>query len=377
MANETRSMSEQFHRHWRDSKIPITCLLELTPRCTLDCKMCYVHMTPEQMGDRRELTAEQWIRIIDEAVDAGMFTAAVTGGECMLHPGFWEILEHLRKRGINTAVNTNAYALTDADIERLCKTRPGVIRITIYGSCPEEYERLTGRADAYERVVENIRKLKAAGLTVTTAITLTKYNYEGFWDVLKLRRELGVPIRLTMDLIEAYEETGRSVEECSVTREQNLALNLKYRELVGKKLFQNEPITEEPAWLEDAPPVKGMLCGSGKTSFIVHWDGTLAPCVNFRGSVRVQDVGFAAAWEDVKRIAAEYPQPVECSHCKLLRLCNPCVFVRRDPKNIEHANLERCRMMYERYNLGILSLEEQPRTTGSEEVFVAPTPEDC
>lgn len=377
MTNEMKTMGLKFHRYWRRNKIPVTCLLELTPRCTLDCKMCYVHLTPEQMGDRRELTAEQWIRIIDEALDAGMFTAALTGGECMLHPGFWEILGHLRERGVNTSVNTNAYVLTDAQIERLSQSGVGMVRVTIYGSSPEEYERLTGRADAYERVVENIKKMKAAGLPVSAAATLTKYNYDGFWDVLKLRRELGVPLNMTADLFTPYEETGRNVEDCALSKDEILAFYQKYRRLVRKEPFPNEPITEEPAWLEDAPPVKGMCCGSGQNSFFVHWDGTIAPCVNFRGNLRVQDVGFAAAWEEVKREAAEYPQPVECSHCKLLKVCNPCVFVRHDPKNIHHANLEHCKMMYARYNQGLISLEKQPQTIGGEEISVDSAPDDC
>lgn len=44
--------------------IPISGTFELTPRCNFDCKMCYVHLKPEQIPRHgRELTAKEWLRI--------------------------------------------------------------------------------------------------------------------------------------------------------------------------------------------------------------------------------------------------------------------------------------------------------------------------
>ena len=42
--------------------LPVSGSFELTPRCNFDCKMCYVHQTPEQIAasGRKELTADQW-----------------------------------------------------------------------------------------------------------------------------------------------------------------------------------------------------------------------------------------------------------------------------------------------------------------------------
>lgn len=41
----------------REKGIPYAGIFELTPRCNLDCKMCYVHLTPKQMN-RDEISAE-------------------------------------------------------------------------------------------------------------------------------------------------------------------------------------------------------------------------------------------------------------------------------------------------------------------------------
>ena len=59
MERKSNAISRDFNQRWLNRRLPVTGLFELTPRCTLDCKMCYVHMTPEQMGERRELSTEQ------------------------------------------------------------------------------------------------------------------------------------------------------------------------------------------------------------------------------------------------------------------------------------------------------------------------------
>ena len=60
---------------WKKQRVPYDVFYELTPRCTFDCKMCYVHLTREQMGDRRELSTEEWLRIGDD------YYYAATGGK--------------------------------------------------------------------------------------------------------------------------------------------------------------------------------------------------------------------------------------------------------------------------------------------------------
>ena len=375
MERKSNAISRDFNQRWLNRRLPVTGLFELTPRCTLDCKMCYVHMTPEQMGERRELSTEQWLKIVDEAVEAGLLTAALTGGECMMHPGFWEIYSRLRNSGVITSVNTNAFALTDAQIARFCELQPSSIRITLYGASAEDYARLTGHGEAFARVVENIKKLRAAGLRVKLASTLTKYNASSMWKIYDLARDLGLRLGITAELYTPYEETGREVESASLSREELLEFLLAYKKHLGREPFRNEPIPELPSRRDDLPPEFGMRCGSGNNFFFLHWDGTLAPCFNFKGKCKVHDVGFAAAWEAAKQEAAAYPQPVECLRCKLLQSCTPCVFLRQNPKDPGHANPERCRLTLEQYNRGLTTLDQ--KAAAADESARLQLPDEC
>ena len=352
MEKHPNLLSDQNKQIWRSMQIPISPFYELTPRCTLDCKMCYVHLTPEQMGNRREMTAEQWNRITDEAVEAGMLYTVLTGGECMLHPNFWEIYDHLLDRGVIVTINTNAYTLTDADIERFRRRPPAGFRITLYGASEEGYERCTGRR-AFARVVENITKLRDAGFLTVIAITLSRYNVDEFVEMVRIARDLKLRVNYVMELSEPNEDTGRHMDDFNLTQDEIIAKTKELYAAENRTIFENEPIRELPAILPDDPNCKGMRCGSGTTSFVIHWDGRMSPCFDYRNDIRVQDVGFRAAWEETKRLARAYPQPVECDTCKLLSICHDCVLCRQDPKNPGHADQRRCRMTIERYNAGL------------------------
>ena len=44
--------------------IPVSGIFELTPRCNLRCRMCYVRLTPEEMAPLgQEQTTQQWLEL--------------------------------------------------------------------------------------------------------------------------------------------------------------------------------------------------------------------------------------------------------------------------------------------------------------------------
>ena len=84
-----------FSKQAAKNRIPIHGHFELTPRCNFSCKMCYIHLDPQQMS-RNEISLSDWIHIIDKAIDAGMVFASLSGGECFIVPYFDELYLYLK-----------------------------------------------------------------------------------------------------------------------------------------------------------------------------------------------------------------------------------------------------------------------------------------
>ena len=88
--------------------IPVSGTFELTPRCNLSCEMCYIRMSAaEEATIGQELTADEWLSLGKQAVDAGMVYLLLTGGEPLQRPDFSEIYSGLAEMEILLTLNTN------------------------------------------------------------------------------------------------------------------------------------------------------------------------------------------------------------------------------------------------------------------------------
>ncbi len=350
---DTKALIE-FNRRARVDAIPLTLNMELTARCSLDCKMCYVHLTKEQLGDRKELTAEQWKSVVDEAVEMGTMSVLITGGECLMHKDFKEIYMYVLNKPVLVSLNTNATLINDDYLDFFTKYPPHRIKISLYAASEEGYERVTGHR-MYARVRDNILKLKAAGVYIKMAITVCKQSYDETLDLIKFAQDNDIEFAYDMTMIEAQEGTGRSSADYALTPEEIITKQLEIAELQKAKLFENEPITELPARMDDAPLMKGLACGAGRSVCTVCWDGDVQPCLvnKIPNTLNVLDVGLKEAWERTQVCAKEQIIPIECETCKMRPACYGCAFQRMDPNDPGHRNLDICRVTMNNINAGI------------------------
>ena len=172
-------------RKARERGIPMYGQFELTPLCNLDCKMCYVHLNAQQMKGYNILPTDWWKSIISQAHSLGMTQASLTGGECLTYPGFDDIYMFLRSLGIKTGIKTNGILLNTERIEFFKKYQPREITVSLYGSCNDAYEKVTGHA-IFDTVYANLQQLKSAGLRVFIAITPSKYMYEDMVNLIEI-----------------------------------------------------------------------------------------------------------------------------------------------------------------------------------------------
>ena len=71
---------------------PINGSIELLPLCNMNCRMCYVRLSRQEMDQMGSLhPLEDWMRITEEMQKAGVVFMLLTGGEPLLYPGFREL----------------------------------------------------------------------------------------------------------------------------------------------------------------------------------------------------------------------------------------------------------------------------------------------
>lgn len=326
-------LSKYLHAKGKKLGLPIAGTFELTPRCNFNCKMCYVHLTEaEQKRRGRELSADEWLTLAEQAKRAGTVFLLLTGGEPTLRPDFPLIYREIQKMGFVLSINSNGYLLQGELRELLLQAPPVRVSISLYGANNEAYERLCG-VPAYDRVVENIRALREAGVDVRVTMSMTPANCAELSGVLREAERVGanaVAVSYMFPPLRAHPE--RVGENFRFTPEEAGRFSAEFQRLTlerGAFCRRADALCAGTAEQEDdcglSAEGEGITCRAGVTSFWMTWDGRMLPCGQMpEPSIVLPAGGFAEAWELLRERTAQIRLPAKCVSCAERKVCQVC-----------------------------------------------------
>lgn len=314
--------------------IPVNGIFELTPRCNLKCRMCYVRMTPDQMKSvGRERTAEEWLNIAKDATDAGMMFLLITGGEPTIRKDFPQIYEGLSKMGLSISINTNGTLLTDEIFDLWHRLPPAQINITLYGTCREDYDKLCGDPDAFDRVTKAIERLRSENILVHLNSTITPANISDTESIRKYALSHGLDLRMTAYCFPPVRRSGcgADIEFSRISPEtageltvQNLYCQQGKDALM--RCAENMSAVESSEW--DAHCGEPISCMAGRSQFWMTWYGGMTPCGMLNEPVTYPfDDGFQPAWSLLKNETAKITLCPDCVKCGEKATCMNCAAV--------------------------------------------------
>lgn len=328
-------LSRMLHAKAAALGYPCAATFELTPRCNFNCKMCYIHLSKEEQEKRgRELTAQEWISLGEQACKAGVVFLLLTGGEPTLRPDFPEIYRALKKMGLMISVNSNGYLLRDELLELFAEDPPYRINISLYGVSNETYEDLCGIA-AYDRIIENIEALRQRRIDVKLNMSLTDANRADMQKVYEKAKELGVhtqaasymfpPVRVTGKYGEGFRMTAEDAARCEVAY-LRLRMDEEQFRAYAKNLAEGICVkTEEDC---EGQPGAQMQCRAGRSSLWISWDGRLSPCGMLdKPAADVLKLGLEEAWRQVRDEVTKLRLPEACSSCQYRHACHVCAAI--------------------------------------------------
>lgn len=148
-----------------DDYMPLTCRWELLDRCNFACPFCYI------VGHsfNKIVRFSEIKNHLAELVEEGLLFCTLTGGEVTIHPDFNAIYQFLKEHGVVVEVFTNGYAIDDELIELFRSYPPIAVEVSLYSLDNERLGKTYGVRDSQgaSRVLENVLRLKRAGINVT------------------------------------------------------------------------------------------------------------------------------------------------------------------------------------------------------------------
>ena len=197
---------------------PMLVFWETTRACGLACAHCRAGATLQALPG--ELDHDEGMALVEAVAGFGRPypILVLTGGDCLLRPDLWELVEYASSLGIPVALSPSVTPeLGDEAIERIATSGVRAVSISLDGARPETHDRVRGIPGHFGQTLDAIRKLVAAGLTVQVNTTVMRANVDELADVAAIMAEVGADIWEVFFLV----HVGRGVDADALTPDEH------------------------------------------------------------------------------------------------------------------------------------------------------------
>ncbi len=196
---------------------------------TQKCNLCCIHCRADSSFNKKEekiIEGEDVERLLDDIVNIGGPTLALTGGEPLLRKDIVDIVESATLRGIPVRIQSNGLLLSQKIARDLKNAKIMSFGIGIDGPNAMIHDKIRNKKGAFKNAIDAIKILKEENIKVHVEYTATKINYKSIDKTIDLLEDLNVDTFLARAAIFA----GRA----NVDNEIFKLSNTEYRDFLKK-----------------------------------------------------------------------------------------------------------------------------------------------
>lgn len=302
-------------------------MFEITQRCNHDCLHCYncwKNPIDYPMGELGTAdTLDMLARFLDQT-RARLVT--LSGGEPLLRPDVYEIIDSVRGRGAAVNLISNGSLLDDAAIARLGGERISVFEIPLLSCERAIHDRLSGAAGAFDNATLAIASLKAAGQRVVAVFVATKLNL-ATWHATA---ELAVALGADGIMLNRFNPGGRGRENVELLQaapaelrallDDANAFSAEYNYSIACSIAMPPCLFDHAAW----PRLSFGFCAAGTSRAYYTLDplGNVRPC-NHSGLIlgNIRQTPFAKMARSAAMKEFMSARPALCRGCRMEDTC--------------------------------------------------------
>ncbi len=326
---------------------PMFPVWNITQACNLSCKHCY--QNAHRMPDKDELTTEEKLRLIDQMGEEFVPFLAFAGGEPLVAPDLWKVLERCEQQGIHVTLATNGTLLTPEMCALLKDANVKYVEVSLDSIDPATHDAFRGQPKSWERTVQGIRNCVAAGIKTGLASCFTRQTAHTVDDTIKLAIDLGCKTFSHFNFIPVGR--GQEIMQQDLTPGQRELLLRRLKEHLeegkitvvstapqfGRTCIVYGP--EEGLFATGhagrGPGKKTMVlsryiggCGTGRCYCAIQPNGIITPCVYISG-IKVGDIrerSFHEIWNNAlfDKLSDREDRGDHCGVCTYRHYCGGC-----------------------------------------------------
>ena len=329
---EQSTRASKIGQEKRQLSAPLFVIWEITGACNLRCKHC---LSDSGKPSPNELNTEEAKGLIDTLAEMKVFTINFSGGEPLVRPDIFELLEYASEKSMAMDLLTNGSLITEDTLGSLENTNIFHVQVSLDG-LKRTHDDFRGLNGSYDRAVRAIQLLKGANFGVSVSTAVTKQNIDEVPEIVDLAIELGAHHYKTTLFMPAGRgrENAKDLIMGPLDARRFVAMLNEKKEEVGDKIS----ITSEELypWLSgssqngtpgafEGKDNSRIGCTAGNSSLYITPDGKIAPCPFLRdfiaGDARKQSV--PEIWDgaptfDIFRNIKRSDLKGKCGECEYL-----------------------------------------------------------
>jgi SynChlorMet cassette radical SAM/SPASM protein ScmF len=164
----------------------------LTEGCNCACRHCWIQ--PKYQGEGKSfpsLDFELFKSIIQQAKELGLSSVKLTGGEPLLHPNINAMLDYIKKEDLGLTVETNGILCTPELAQKIKFCKNAFVSVSIDSPEKEIHEWMRGVPGCFEKAVQGVKNLVAAGFKPQIIMSIVKRNQHQMEEIIQLAEALG------------------------------------------------------------------------------------------------------------------------------------------------------------------------------------------
>ena len=293
--------------------------LELSRACNLRCLYCYA-ASGEPIEN--ELSIDEIRDAIDQACGLGIKKVVVLGGgEPLLYPQIFEVLDYLKEKDLVIDLFTNGLCLSETIAAGLYEREIGIV-LKMNSRNPEIQDYLAGKKGAFKAISAGLQALQSAGypdenchLGIETIIC--RQNYEELPALWRWARKNTI-----VPYVEVMTMQGRAVDH----------LDLEVSSEKVKAMFETLAVIDREefglSW-EPHPPLVASQCARHEYSCTVSANGEVYPCCGVTvsgGNIRHQTLADIITKTKVFNELRNIRETIKgaCASCSINQQCYGC-----------------------------------------------------
>jgi putative heme d1 biosynthesis radical SAM protein NirJ2 len=297
-----------------------------TNKCNMNCKHCYRDAGEEI---KEELSTDEAKKLIEEIAKAGFKIMIFSGGEPLMRPDIFELVEYAVKYRLRPVFGSNGTLITKEIARRLRDAGTMGIGISLDSLDRNKHNEFRGLDKGWEKTVTGMENCREAGLSFQIHTTVMEWNYKEILDITDFAVKMGAVAHHVFFIVPTGRATNIENQFLSAQQYEELLTNIVNKQ---KGVSIEVKPTCAPQFMRIAKQQEVSFrfskgCLAGISYCIINPKGDVQPCAYLDMPIgNIRNMPFSEIWQNNRVLKHLRTQNYKgkCGICVYKSLCGGC-----------------------------------------------------